>query len=42
MACQEVTEACQESKEPTLVETESESKHEEVPKERLQWKLLEH
>jgi hypothetical protein len=33
VACQEVTEACLESKEPTSEETESKLEHQEVPKE---------
>jgi hypothetical protein len=33
MACQEVMEACLESKEPTSMEIEAVAVHEEVPKE---------
>jgi hypothetical protein len=35
MACQEVTEACLESKEPASVQIESESEHQEALKEEV-------
>jgi hypothetical protein len=42
MTCQEATEACLESKEPTSVETESVAVHDEVYKEEAAVKLSEH